>query len=187
MLYSDNKLVSKSVMVYNPPVRNRENKKNKSESSDKRSDIPIFTCRYCDEIFIKKSAMYTHVYNMHSTGYACKYCSSVFSNRRTFYNHTSRQHNTDIRKRITRNQTCLCSICGKQFAGQQALHRHEATHGMKKINCLYCPRRFLTERTLACHLATHKKHNTPATGLFCWWCCYSPSSVHACVHNIPLH
>lgn len=118
-------------------------------------------CPICERAVPKKT-LHNHIDTMHS--YPCKCCAIVFATPEDRAKHVSSlkaQQKLLQAPKIKRVPTYMekvkCDICGKEVT-RKRLESHKIVYHFKngKYPCSICQKRFLTQRDLDRHVATHK-------------------------------
>ena len=146
-------------------------------------------CNYCDLSFFSLANREVHVKKAHMPGqeisYRCAKCDMNFVTHKEFNVHKKTIHATEIRSRFNcrivgcsfetdkrdeiakhvkqfhPDQVYLCSDCGRNFADNEKLLQHQASHarsgrGRKCLpvnySCPQCPREFNRKRHMELHV-----------------------------------
>lgn len=91
-------------------------------------------CQFCDKEFNIYNQLYKHI-KTHTKPHKCKDCPETFSSVTTLKAHEARYH---------LGVKFDCTLCGKNFAYNAALHKHMKGHnGLYTHKCQYCPKIFV--------------------------------------------
>ncbi|CAH0554572.1 unnamed protein product [Brassicogethes aeneus] len=116
--------------------------------------------------------------------HVCPACQRKFPTQRQLVNHV-KQH--ALPQAAANPVTYKCSICCKPFSTKERLQKHMIAHAAnenKPIKCDYCPKRFLNNSALSCHVKTHYH----GTKMFeCPICKESFDHVLKLKLHVPLH
>ena len=104
--------------------------------------VQPFSCKYCDQKFAKRSAMYAH-FEEHAEGkLVCQKCGHFCTDKESLDEHMSTEHQHE-------NAGYSCDSCGAAFNSQQKFTLH--VEGQNKNQCPICDQRFCTKKLLDFH------------------------------------
>nr|CAI5869090.1 unnamed protein product [Callosobruchus analis] len=122
---------------------------------NKHLGLRPFKCDECDKSFVSKHHVKLHK-RCHSTEkiFKCTKCEKAFKNRMSLRSHLI-VHYEKIKEFI-------CKVCNKECADLAGLRQHMVSHGnVPEIKCGLCNKKFNNDRSLECHLSTHKELKFP--------------------------
>ena len=96
---------------------------------------PLFSCEYCDDLFLNSSKLSFHVKTVHKDQKPCNICGKVFDSTYYLRIHKKRKHGIEHMPQKT-GQEAICEDCGKICKSQSALISHRKNvHGppIKKV------------------------------------------------------
>lgn len=118
-------------------------------------EIGTFPCRYCKQIFDKKTKRECHVTKEHRTGirYNCKLCNIHLPTFHMKQKHLAEVHNEELKK-------YKCNACPKSYITPGSLSSHVRREHLKERSheCNQCDLAFYYKRDLMKHLEKHSQH-----------------------------
>ncbi|XP_046334592.1 PR domain zinc finger protein 14-like isoform X1 [Haliotis rufescens] len=80
-----------------------------------------YKCVYCNKAFTASSILRTHI-RQHSgeKPFKCKHCGKAFASHAA--------HDSHVRRTHAKDQSCMCSVCGKSFSQTFELKFHMTSH-----------------------------------------------------------
>ena len=110
------------------------------------------SCNDCDEFFLTKYILKTHMKEVHFKGdgkYKCSDCGKTFSNNSNLNKH---------KKSIHEGLRFLCKHCERDFTTYEMLKYHtNALHnGGNKLKCIECNKKFVVPSQVKKHMKLHQ-------------------------------
>ncbi|XP_041378116.1 uncharacterized protein LOC121390382 [Gigantopelta aegis] len=108
----------------------------------------VKSCKKCDFKAQSKKELKEHM-ETHAVANECPICHKVLAKHTNIMIHIDTMH--------TKQEECVCNICGKKFRHPRYLRLHLGRHsGVKPHVCSVCGKRFFATNTLRCHMEVHK-------------------------------
>lgn len=136
-----------------------------------RTNRDSYKCNKCDKEFSHEDGVRKHMLN-HMDGYTCDKCGLVFVRKPALDSHScdssaDRKQQPD---KVDNRRRYSCVFCGRRFETEKYLMRHMASHS-EDFMCHKCNKSFARKETLMLHLLACDPVQLQHRHISCFPCC----------------